>query len=189
MGNNETDNKNSGESSLQTATFAGGCFWCMVAPFEQLKGVKSVMSGYTGGEKENPKYEEVASGQTKHAEAVEIIYDPEITKFEELLEIFWQSIDPTQMNGQFADQGRHYRTSIFYHNDKQKQIAEKSKKDLADSGKFDKPIVTEIVAATKFYNAEEYHQKYYQKNPEHYNRYRHLSGRGPFLEKIWGKKK
>jgi methionine-S-sulfoxide reductase len=170
-----------------TATFAGGCFWCMQPPFEQLKGVTSVMAGYTGGHSKNPTYEEVCTGTTGHAESVQVIYDPSKISYDELLEVFWRNIDPTSENAQFADHGTQYRTAIFYHNEEQKRLAEASKEKLAKSGKFKKPIVTEIVAASAFYPAEDYHQHYANKNPLHYKAYKYGSGRATFLEKTWGK--
>jgi len=168
------------------ATFAGGCFWCMEPPFEKLEGVKSVTSGYTGGKEKNPTYQQVSWGKTGHAEAVEIIYDPKAIEYKVLVDVFWRNIDPTQANGQFADKGKQYRTAIFYHNEEQKRIAEESKKALEESGKFDKPIVTEIVPAGPFYPAEEYHQDYYKKNNAHYKSYRYGSGRASFIKKVWG---
>lgn len=169
----------------ELATFAGGCFWCMCAAFEGLPGV-TVTSGFAGGTEENPTYEEVASGLTAHVEAVQITYDPELCSYKELLNIFWRQIDPTDDEGQFADRGYHYRTAIFYHNEEQKQLAELSKKNLEESGIFSKPIVTEILPATAFYPAEDYHQSYHTKNPEFYCTYRKESGRQDFLEKMWG---
>jgi len=174
---------------LDKATFAGGCFWCMEPPFEKLKGVDAVLSGYTGGRTENPKYEEVSSGRTGHAEAVEILYDPTKISYAELLDVFWRNIDPTTRDRQFVDTGSQYRAAIFYHNDEQKQLAEDSKKKLAASGRFGKPIVTEIAPAVKFYVAEEYHQDYYKKSSTRYKFYRFNSGRDQYLEKIWGKEK
>ena len=171
---------------LEKAVFAGGCFWCMEGPFEKLPGVLSVVSGYTGGKKSNPTYREVSAGITKHAEAVEVNYNPTKVSYEKLLDIFWRSINPTQANGQFADIGPQYRTAIFFRNEEQKSLAEASKKELAKSGKFKKPIVTEIVPASTFYPAEEYHQDYYKKNPKHYKAYRIGSGREGFLKKTWG---
>ncbi|MEW6714337.1 MAG: peptide-methionine (S)-S-oxide reductase MsrA [Nitrospirota bacterium] len=176
-------------AKLGKATFAGGCFWCMQPPYDKLKGVISTKAGYTGGQKKNPTYEEVSSGTTGHAEAVEILYDPEQTRYEELLDIFWQSIDPTTLNKQFADNGTQYRTVIFYHNEEQKRLALASKDALEKSGKFSKPIVTEIVPASEFYPAEDYHQKYYEKNPVRYNLYKIGSGRDAFLKKLWGESK
>jgi methionine-S-sulfoxide reductase len=175
--------------TLEKATFAGGCFWCMEPPFEKLKGVDAVISGYTGGMTENPKYEEVSSGRTGHAEAVEVHYDPSQITYGELLDVFWRNIDPTTRDRQFVDTGSQYRTAIFYHNDEQKRLAEDSKKKLDASARFGKPIVTEIVSAGKFYRAEEYHQDYYKKSSKRYTFYRFNSGRDQYLERIWGKEK
>jgi peptide methionine sulfoxide reductase msrA/msrB len=174
------------DQKYHKATFAGGCFWCMESSFEEIGGVVAVISGYTGGKEVNPTYEEVSAGSTNNAEAVQVTYDPGKVGYSTLLDVFWQNIDPTQKDGQFADKGSQYRTAIFYHNDQQKSEAEVSKKALAQSGKFDKPIVTEIVAASAFYAAEDYHQDYYKKNEEHYKSYRFFSGREPFLKKVWG---
>jgi len=174
-------------NKLEKATFAGGCFWCMQPPFANLKGVKEVIVGYAGGEKENPSYEEVCSGETGHVEAVQIIYDPSEITYEELLDIFWKNIDPMDEGGQFADRGYQYKTTIFYHNEEQKKIAEKSKKELEKSGIYNKPIVTEIKNLTNFYKAEEYHQDYYKKNTIKYKMYRYGSGRDQYLEKVWKK--
>ena len=174
------------QTSLDKATFAGGCFWCMEPPFEKLDGVSQVISGYTGGNEVNPTYQEVSAGKTGHMEAIQIIYDPSKVTFSELLEVFWRQIDPTDPGGQFADRGSQYKTAIFYHNDEQKELAQKSKKDLEASGKFTKPIVTPIIKATEFYNAEDYHQDYYKKNPIRYKYYRYNSGRDQYLEKVWG---
>lgn len=173
--------------SLQKATFAGGCFWCVESDFEKLPGVVKVISGYTGGNKENPSYEEVSSGTTGHVEAVQVYYDPSELTYAELLDYFWRHIDPTDGGGQFVDRGSQYRSVIFYHDEEQKKLAEKSKEDLGKSGKFNKPIVTEIMKFSKFYEAEEYHQDYYRKNPLRYKFYRYNSGRDQFLEKVWGK--
>jgi peptide methionine sulfoxide reductase msrA/msrB len=170
-----------------TATFAGGCFWCMEGPFEKLDGVYTVVSGYTGGPEKNPVYKQVAAGKTGHTEAVRIRYDPATVGYDELLDVYWRQIDPTDAGGQFADRGSQYRPGIFWHDEEQRKLAEASKQELADSGPFDKPIVVEIVEAGPFYEAEEYHQDYYKKNPGHYNRYRQGSGRGPFLERVWGR--
>ena len=174
-------------TQLKKATFAGGCFWCMQPFFDRTKGVKETVVGYTGGKTENPTYEQVSSGTTGHAESIQVTYDPNEVVYEKLLEIYWHNIDPTVLNRQFSDEGTQYRTAIFYYDEEQKKIAEESKKLLAASGKFDKPIVTEIVAASAFYPAEDYHQKYYKKNAFHYNMYHHGSGRENFFEKIWGK--
>jgi len=172
----------------EEATFAGGCFWCMEPPFEKLDGVKSVVSGYSGGKEENPTYQQVSYGQTGHAEVVQVQFNPEVVSYEQLLKIFWRNIDPTQVNGQFADKGRQYRTAIFYQSQEQKDQAENSLKALEALGKFKKPIVTEITEFTAFYPAEEYHQDYYKKKPFHYKSYRIGSGRDRFLKKTWGKK-
>jgi peptide methionine sulfoxide reductase msrA/msrB len=173
------------KTEKETATFAGGCFWCMEKPFEEVDGVIEVISGYTGGQKANPTYEEVSGGGTTHQEAVQITYDPSKVDYETLLDIFWRQIDPTDPGGQFVDRGFQYGTAIFYHNEAQKSLAEKSRDDLSASGIFDKPIVTRIVKATPFYKAEEYHQDYYKKNPVRYKFYRYRSGRDQFLEKTW----
>jgi len=171
--------------ALPKATFAGGCFWCMEADFEKLPGVVQVISGYTGGYKENPTYKEVSAGTTGHVEAIQVSYDPSRTTFEELLQVFWRTIDPTDSAGQFVDRGGQYRSAIFYHDEEQKRSAEKSKELLEKSGIFDKPIVTEIKKYTRFYAAEDYHQDYYKKNPLRYKYYRFGSGRDQFLEKMW----
>jgi peptide methionine sulfoxide reductase msrA/msrB len=172
---------------LEKATFAGGCFWCMVPPFEKLDGVSEVISGYTGGHKVNPTYDEVSSGTTGHMEAVEVTYDPTRVTYEKLLDVFWRQINPTDAGGQFVDRGSSYKSAIFYNNEEQKKLAEKSKKGLEQSGRFDKPIVTEIRPAGPFYRAEEYHQDYWKNNPIRYKFYRYNSGRDQYLAKIWGK--
>ena len=168
------------------AYFAGGCFWCMEPPFEDLDGVIEATSGYMGGTVENPTYEEVTTGTTGHAEVVEILYDPKIISYEELLEVFWRNIDPTALNYQFADVGTQYRTEIFTVGETQKKLAEKSKEDLKNSGKFDRPIVTAISNAPKFYIAEEYHQDFYKKQAMRYEMYAKASGRKGYIEKTWG---
>ena len=170
----------------EKAYFAGGCFWCMEPPFEDLDGVIEATSGYMGGSVENPTYEEVTTGTTGHAEVVEILYDPEIVSYEELLEVFWRNIDPTALNYQFADVGTQYRTEIFTVGEGQKKLAEKSKIELRDSGKFDKPIVTAITEAPVFYIAEEYHQDFYKKQSMRYQMYAQASGRKGYLENTWG---
>jgi peptide-methionine (S)-S-oxide reductase len=175
-----------GAAERQTATFAGGCFWCMEGPFEKLSGVKSAVSGYVGGQKKNPTYEEVSSGGTGHAEAVQVVYDPAKVSYEKLLEVFWHNIDPLQANAQFCDRGSQYRSAIFYHDDAQKAAALQSKSALEASGRFPKPIVTEIVAASTFYPAEEYHQDFYKRNPLRYNSYRVGCGRDRRLKELWG---
>jgi methionine-S-sulfoxide reductase len=171
------------------ATFAGGCFWCMQPPFEDLKGVISVKVGYTGGHKDHPTYEEVCTGTTGHAEAIEVTYDPAKVSYDQLLDTFWKNIDPTTENAQFADRGTQYRTAIFYHGGEQERLAEASKARLAKSGKFNSPIVTEIVPASTFWPAEDYHQQYYMKCPLRYKAYKYGSGRETFIEKLWGKTK
>ena len=173
------------QTKWEKATFAGGCFWCIEAPFEKLDGIKEVISGFTGGHKENPTYIEVSSGITGHVEAIEITYDPSKISYEKLLDVFWRQIDPTDSGGQFVDRGAQYRGIIFYHNEEQKRLAEESKEKLAQSGRFAKPILTEILKASAFYPAEEYHQDYYKKNSLKYKFYRFNSGRDQFLKKIW----
>lgn len=171
---------------LEKATFAGGCFWCMVKPFDELPGIESVISGYTGGTKENPTYKEVCSDTTGHYEAVQITYHPALFSYQRLLELFWQQIDPTDAGGQFYDRGQSYQTAIFYHNEEQRNEAEASKKQLEKSGRFSKPIVTPILPAKEFYSAEEYHQYYYKKEPQRYAAYQIGSGRKAFQERYWG---
>jgi len=183
----ETKARAANDRTLETATFAGGCFWCMEPPFDALNGVLSTTSGYTGGQTKNPSYEEVSSGVTGHAEAVQVIFDPAKISYGQLLEVFWRNIDPLTPNAQFCDHGSQYRTAIFYHGEEQKRLAEATKKALAQSGRFTKPIVTEIVPAGEFYQAEDYHQDYYQKNPLRYKYYRYSCGRDQVLEQLWGK--
>jgi peptide methionine sulfoxide reductase msrA/msrB len=170
---------------IEIAIFAGGCFWCMEAAFEGYDGVIEVISGYTGGEKKNPSYKEVSLGLTGHLEAVEVKYDPEKISYDKLLDIFWRQIDPTDAEGQFADRGSQYRTAIFYHNEEQKNLAEESKKKLDESEKFDKPVVTLILPASKFYPAEENHQDYYKKRALQYKLYKKGSGREGFIKENW----
>ncbi|SDJ68627.1 peptide-methionine (R)-S-oxide reductase MsrB [Sediminibacillus albus] len=172
-------------NQLEKATFAGGCFWCMVEPFDQRPGIESVISGYTGGRTENPTYEEVCSDTTGHVEAVQITFNPDIFPYERLLEVFWQQIDPTDPGGQFNDRGESYQTAIFYHNEQQKDLAEQSKQKLQQSGKFNQPIVTKILPAAPFYKAEEKHQDYYKKQSFHYKLYKKGSGRQDFIEQHW----
>lgn len=171
------------DKNYKTATFAGGCFWCMEPPFEKLKGVVDVVSGYTGGTGQNPTYKDYA--KKGHVEAVQITYDPSVISYSKLLDVFWRQIDPTDPNGQFVDRGPEYRSAIFYHDAEQKKAAEESKEQLAKSGKYDKPIVTELIKASPFFRAEEYHQDYYRKEPVRYKRYRSGSGRDRYLERIW----
>jgi len=177
------------DNGFERATFAGGCFWCMEPPFDKLDGVISTTSGYTGGTEENPTYKEVSAGTTGHAESVEILYDPRKVTYKKLLEVFWRQINPTTPDRQFVDVGSQYRSAIFYHNDEQRRLAEETKKEMAESGRFDGPIVTEIVPAGPFWPAEDYHQDYYIKNPKRYKFYRFGSGRDRYLEKVWGKMK
>lgn len=172
--------------TVEVATFAGGCFWCMVKPFDEQPGILKVVSGYTGGHTENPTYEEVCSETTGHHEAVQITYNPDVFPYEKLLETFWQQIDPTDPGGQFYDRGQSYQTAIFYHNDKQRNLAEESRRDLQESGRFHKPIATKILPAKPFYEAEEYHQHFYRKNPTRYNAYSQGSGRVDFIKRHWG---
>jgi len=173
------------KDKFEKATFAGGCFWCMESPFEELTGVIEVVSGYTGGRKRNPTYKEVSSGRTGHFEAVEVTYDPSKITYKELLDVFWRYIDPTDEGGQFADRGEQYKTSVFYHTGEQKKQAEASKEKLQKSGRFDKPIATEIIKASNFYRAEDYHQDYYKTCPIEYKAYSIGSGREEFLKKTW----
>lgn len=170
---------------LEHATFAGGCFWCMESPFESLPGVRSVTSGYSGGPEKNPTYKQVSAGRTGHTESVDIVFDPAKTSYERLLEVFWRNIDPTQRGGQFCDKGSQYRSAIFYRTPRQKELAEKSRDALARSDRLKAPIVTEVTAFRAFYPAEEYHQDYYKKNPEHYRAYRKGCGRDERLKELW----
>ena len=174
------------DNNLEKAYFAGGCFWCMEPPFEALDGVTGAVSGYMGGTVENPTYEEVTTGETGHAEVVEISFDPNIVSYEELLAVFWRNINPTALNYQFADVGSQYRTEIFTVGNSQQDLALASKKELENSGKFDKPIVTAISEAPKFYIAEEYHQDFYKKQSMRYQMYANASGRKGYLEDTWG---
>ena len=173
-------------ANLEKATFAGGCFWCMEHPFDEIPGVVSVTSGYTGGQKINPTYEEVSAGGTGHAESVQIVYDPTKVTYEKLLTIFWHNIDPLARDRQFCDGGHQYRSAIFYHNEEQHRLALQSKAQLEKNKTFKEPIVTEIVKATEFYPAEEYHQHYYKKNPIRYKYYRTSCGRDKRLKELWG---
>ena len=170
----------------ELATFAGGCFWCMEPPFEGLHGVRSVISGYTGGPEKNPTYEQVAYGLTGHTEAVQIVFDPAVIEYRQLVEIFWRSMDPTDTGGQFADRGSQYRPGIFVHSEMQREVATLSAQALAESGRFDKPMVVEIVEYDAFYAAEAHHQDYYRTNTAHYKAYRKGSGREGFLARVWG---
>ena len=174
-------------AELEKATFAGGCFWCIEAPFDKIIEVRSAISGYAGGVAENPTYKQVSTGSTAYLEAVQITFDPEKITYQQLLDVFWRQFDPTDAGGSFYDRGSQYTSAVFYHDDEQKRLAEVSRMALSESGRFDKPIVTPIRPATTFYPAEAYHQDYHKKNSAHYNRYRTGSGRDAFIAKIWGK--
>ncbi|WP_077621841.1 peptide-methionine (S)-S-oxide reductase MsrA [Sediminibacillus massiliensis] len=170
---------------LEYATFAGGCFWCMVKPFDQFDGIEKVVSGYTGGHVENPSYEQVKTGTTGHYEAVQITYDPAVFSYQKLLDIFWPQVDPTDDGGQFQDRGSQYRAAVFYHTEEQRLLAEESKQALIRSNRFSKPVVTEILPAQIFYPAEEYHQDFYKKNKQEYEQDRAQSGRDEFIQENW----
>jgi len=177
--------QNSSPAETRTAVFAGGCFWCIQPAFDKAKGVIKTVVGYSGGSEPNPTYELVASEKTGHRESIQITYDPAKISYDQLLEIYWRQIDPTQADGQFTDIGPSYRAAIFYGSDDEKRVAETSKEKLARSGKFNKPIVTQILPAMKFYPAEANHQKYYQQNPEHFEAFEEGSGRVSFKKKAW----
>ncbi|HST31118.1 MAG TPA: peptide-methionine (S)-S-oxide reductase MsrA [Chthoniobacterales bacterium] len=172
-------------SQTRTAVLAGGCFWCIQPAFDKAPGVIKTTVGYSGGTEPNPTYELVGSERTKYRESIEVVYDPAKISYNQLLDIYWKQIDPTQADGQFTDIGPSYRAAVFYANDDEKKIAEASKAKLGSSGKFKKPIVTEILPAMKFWPAEDYHQKYYQQNPEHFEAFEHGSGRAGFQKKNW----
>ena len=171
--------------TAETATFAGGCFWCMQPPFDQLDGVLSTAPGYAGGHVDNPTYEQVCSGTTGHTEVIQVTFDPERVSYQQLLDVFWRNIDPTAVNRQFVDSGSQYRSAVFYHSDEQRQQAEASCAALAASGRYDQPIVTEITRLETFYPAEDYHQDYYRKNPLRYQSYHQHSGREQYLDQVW----
>jgi peptide-methionine (S)-S-oxide reductase len=177
--------KLSDNSQYETGTFASGCFWCTQHDFDQIKGVISTQAGYTGGEKINPTYEEVSAGGTGHVESVQVKYDPTVVSYQDLLDYYWHNVDPTRNDGQFCDSGAQYRPVIFYHNQNQKELAEKYKNELISANKIH-PILVEIIPAKTFYAAEEYHQNYYKKNPIRYNFYRYNCGRDKILNGIWG---
>jgi peptide methionine sulfoxide reductase msrA/msrB len=183
---NDSDAQNSTSAPTKTAIFAGGCFWCIQPAFDKANGVIKTVVGYSGGTEPNPTYKLVTSEKTNYRESIEVTYDPAKISYEQLLDIYWKQIDPTQADGQFTDIGPSYRAAIFYGSDEEKKIAEVSKQKLAQSAKFKKPIVTEILAAMRFYPAEDYHQKYYQQNPEHFEAFEHGSGRVSFQKKTWG---
>ncbi|KOS03394.1 MULTISPECIES: peptide-methionine (S)-S-oxide reductase MsrA [Paenibacillus] len=170
---------------MEKATFAGGCFWCMVTPFEEQPGIHGIVSGYTGGTIADPTYEQVKTGTTGHYEVVQITFEPELFPYEKLLELYWPQTDPTDGEGQFQDRGTQYKPAIFYHTEQQRELAQQSKEQLAQSGRFDKPIVTEILPASIFYPAEDYHQDYHKKNVKHYKEDRAQSGRDEFINKNW----
>jgi peptide-methionine (S)-S-oxide reductase len=170
---------------MEKATFAGGCFWCMVTPFEELPGIEGIVSGYMGGQVDNPTYEQVKTGTTGHLEVVQITYDPALFSYERLLELYWIQTDPTDDGGQFQDRGPQYAPAIFYHSEEQRVAAEASRDVLAASGRFTAPIVTKIIPATTFFAAEDYHQDYHKKNPKHYKEDRAISGRDEFIEENW----
>jgi len=175
--------------NIKKAMFAGGCFWCVEPPISALKGVMSVIPGYSGGHIKNPTYEQVCTGTTGHLEVIEVTYDEKEIGYGEILEVFWRQIDPTDEGGQFGDRGSQYKTAIFYYNNEQKQIAEESKKAIADLFNFEKPIATQILKAAEFFPAEEYHRKYYEKNPLRYNMYKEASGRSKYIKETWHTKK
>ncbi len=175
-------------AETEKATFAGGCFWCMEHPFEELDGVSAAVSGYTGGHTENPTYEAVSGGTTGHVEAVEITFDPARVSYEKLLEVYWRQIDPTDQGGQFVDRGDSYRPLIFYHDETQKELAQMSKRALDASGRYPKPVNVPITSAGPFYRAEQYHQDYYNESPIRYKIYRYASGRDRYLDSIWDDK-
>jgi peptide methionine sulfoxide reductase msrA/msrB len=175
------------QNIIETATFAGGCFWCLESDFEKVPGVIEVVSGYTGGRTPDPTYEEVCSGESGHLEAVRVTYDPTIVSYEDLLDVFWRHVDPTDPDGQFADRGPQYGTAIFTRDNDQKRLAEASRDALERSGRFKRPVATKILPLEKFYPAEDYHQGYHRKNPLRYQTYRRLSGRDGFLRQVWGK--
>ncbi|MEK5087147.1 peptide-methionine (S)-S-oxide reductase MsrA [Paenibacillus sp. FSL M8-0228] len=170
---------------MEKATFAGGCFWCMVTPFEEQPGIHGIVSGYTGGTIPNPTYEQVKTGTTGHYEVVQITFEPELFPYEKLLELYWPQTDPTDGEGQFQDRGTQYKPAIFYHTEQQRELAQQSKEQLAQNGRFDKPIATEILPASIFYPAEDYHQDYHKKNVKHYKEDRAQSGRDEFIDKNW----
>ncbi|AHC19428.1 peptide-methionine (S)-S-oxide reductase MsrA [Paenibacillus jamilae] len=170
---------------MEKATFAGGCFWCMVTPFEEQPGIHGIVSGYTGGTIPDPTYEQVKTGTTGHYEVVQITFEPELFPYEKLLELYWPQTDPTDGEGQFQDRGTQYKPAIFYHTEQQRELAQQSKEQLVQSGRFDKPIVTEILPASFFYPAEDYHQDYHKKNVKHYKEDRAQSGRDEFIDKNW----
>lgn len=181
-----TTSPETAQPTRASAIFAGGCFWCMEPPFDKLEGVISTTSGYTGGQTPSPSYEQVSAGGTGHAEAVRIVYDPQKIDYKTLLDVFWHNVDPVDFGGQFCDRGNQYRSAIFYENEEQRELAERSRDELAQSGRLDAPIATEIAPASAFYPAEDYHQDYYHKNTLRYHFYRYNCGRDQRLETLWG---
>jgi peptide-methionine (S)-S-oxide reductase len=175
------------DAILGKAYFAGGCFWCMEEAFEKVEGVLSVTSGYMGGTVANPSYEDVSAGRTGHAESIEVVYDPAKVNYQKLLDAFWRNVDPITANAQFCDHGSQYRSAIFFQTDEEKRVAEASKQAIEQSRRFKEPIVTQIVMASQFYPAEEYHQEFYKKNPIRYKFYKYNCGRAQRLEELWGK--
>lgn len=184
----QTTKEDTTSPGLMKATFAGGCFWCMEPPFDALDGVTATISGYAGGAEENPTYKQVSAGRTSHTEVVQVTYDPKKVSYDKLLYVFWRNIEPTQVDGQFVDRGRQYRTAVYTHSDEQLKLAKASKEDLGKSGKFSKPIAVEVAPLNAFYPAEDYHQNFYKKSPVRYYGYRKGSGRDKFIIKTWGKK-
>ena len=174
------------ETRLHTATFAGGCFWCMEPPFDELTGVISTTSGYIGGHATDSTYEEVSAGVTGHTEAVQVLYNPAVITYPQLLDVFWRNVDPVARNRQFCDSGSQYCSGVFYHDEEQERLARQSKNSLERSARFSEPIATEITEATVFYSAEEYHQNYYMKNPLRYKFYSYQCGREKRLKQLWG---
>ena len=185
--NLQSTNKAAAEATIGKAYFAGGCFWCMEEAFEKVEGVLSATSGYMGGTVANPSYEDVSSGRTGHAESVEVVYDPAKVSYQKLLEAFWHNVDPITPNAQFCDHGSQYRSAIFYQTDEEKRASDTSKQAIEQSKRFTEPIVTQIVMASHFYSAEEYHQDFYKKNPVRYKFYKYSCGRAQRLEELWGK--
>jgi len=179
--------KAASEATLGKAYFAGGCFWCMEEAFEKIEGVLSATSGYMGGTVANPSYEDVSSGRTGHAESVEVVYDPAKVSYQKLLDAFWRNVDPITPNAQFCDHGSQYRSAIFFQTDEEKRASDTSKQAIEQSKRFTEPIVTQIVMASHFYSAEEYHQDFYKKNPVRYKFYKYSCGRAQRLEELWGK--
>ena len=185
--NLQSTSKAAAEATIGKAYFAGGCFWCMEEAFEKVEGVLSATSGYMGGTVANPSYEDVSSGRTGHAESVEVVYDPAKVSYQKLLEAFWRNVDPITPNAQFCDHGSQYRSAIFYQTDEEKRASDTSKQAIEQSKRFTEPIVTQIVMASHFYSAEEYHQDFYKKNPVRYKFYKYSCGRAQRLEELWGK--